>query len=585
MEEAFLPTLKTILDAPLTSPVCEIDAEDVGLFLVNLTREDFLQNQDSQGPNVHDSLAFSIANEVLSYPDSRKNKLYVKLLLSLQLSANDFVKLKELRKLNDQMIEVVLDRLVNKNLQKFGSILEAYLSKNPNPDDEDDPTEDNRENDSQEEGNSTKAKQKRQLFSQIHRTIVLSPTDQRSSQRRGSSDVIESASSPSLRSWISDDDGFQPPRPPPSQSRILGKERPAKARKVTNEDGEVTRIEDTDEEEEEEVVSGNLSRRKHAPPPKIRLNSSEEEEEKKVSEAPPESLVTSDSCQGSSNQHELSSLGVVTSTQKDSESSEESRLAESFFDRTPGKQPRKLRKKGSPSTSTDEDGEEEKRNDENAKRGKAMEKRKSGTARKVARRAQVEEEDKDTSASTSPMHKLAGKRTRRGRVESSTSSSSKPSSSGITASGKKKTETEASTPSRSSSRVSSSAGTPVMSSTRRSRNSKNTSSPNVDYLTPEPPRRTRSSQSSVKSTRSSQSSAKSTPAKKATTAKPTPAREKGTPAKKNTPARGRRVAASEKKNNRKELVVDDDDNTPSRLTRSASRSRIASKGRSASGKK
>jgi len=42
-EEAFLPTLRTLFDAPVTSPLAEIDAEDVGLFFIQLTREDFLQ--------------------------------------------------------------------------------------------------------------------------------------------------------------------------------------------------------------------------------------------------------------------------------------------------------------------------------------------------------------------------------------------------------------------------------------------------------------------------------------------------------------------------------------------------------------
>ena len=43
IEEAFYPTLRTLFEAPVTSPLAEINVEDVGVFMVQLTREDFLQ--------------------------------------------------------------------------------------------------------------------------------------------------------------------------------------------------------------------------------------------------------------------------------------------------------------------------------------------------------------------------------------------------------------------------------------------------------------------------------------------------------------------------------------------------------------
>ena len=46
MEAAFLPTIKVLFDAPATSPLAEIDTEDVGMFFVHLTREDMLQSYD-----------------------------------------------------------------------------------------------------------------------------------------------------------------------------------------------------------------------------------------------------------------------------------------------------------------------------------------------------------------------------------------------------------------------------------------------------------------------------------------------------------------------------------------------------------
>lgn len=377
--------MKTIFDAPITSPLSEIDAEDVALFLIQLTREDFLQSPDSQGPNVHDSLAFSLANEILSTPENRKNKLFVKLLLSLQLSANDFVKLRELRMLNDQMLEAVTDRNFIKSLQKFGLTIAAYLSKHTGAEEEEERADENKEQqeDSQDEGNSinaTRASKKRQLFSQTNQTVVLSLTGP--NPKRGSSDVIDSASSPATGS----DDPFLPPRLP-SQAKD-GRKKTVKVRKVTNDVGEVTRINDTDDdedntEEEEELVSGNLARRKN---PLIRVmsaSSNESEGESKRGELKFSSA-------GSSSSQESSE--IVVSTQKDqaSESSEEgTRVMESFFGKAPGKQPRKLRKKGSPSTTTteEEDNAEGEQDKGRKKRGKTMEKKRTVPARKASRRS------------------------------------------------------------------------------------------------------------------------------------------------------------------------------------------------------
>merc|ERR1719245_2453397 len=70
MEDAFVPTMKILFDAPVTSPLAEIDVEDVGMFFVHLTREDMLQSYgkeknsanilESSTTSIHDSLAVSV---------------------------------------------------------------------------------------------------------------------------------------------------------------------------------------------------------------------------------------------------------------------------------------------------------------------------------------------------------------------------------------------------------------------------------------------------------------------------------------------------------------------------------------------
>ena len=58
------------MNAPPTSPLIRVDIEDVGLFIIQLTREDFLQTRDSEGTSVHDSMAFTLCNQIISSPDS-----------------------------------------------------------------------------------------------------------------------------------------------------------------------------------------------------------------------------------------------------------------------------------------------------------------------------------------------------------------------------------------------------------------------------------------------------------------------------------------------------------------------------------
>jgi len=101
IECAFIPTMKVLFDAPHTSPLADIDTEDVGMFLVHLCREDMLQSYQPSRPavegeitvsSVHDTLAFTVCNEILSAPDSFQTKVLVKLLTNLQITSNNYVR-------------------------------------------------------------------------------------------------------------------------------------------------------------------------------------------------------------------------------------------------------------------------------------------------------------------------------------------------------------------------------------------------------------------------------------------------------------------------------------------------------------
>ena len=98
----------------------EIDTEDVGMFFVHLTREDMLQSYDpnkketnileSSTTTVHDSLATSVCNEILSSPDSFQTKVLIKILTSLVLTHNNDVHVNEVKVLAELLIQNVKEK-------------------------------------------------------------------------------------------------------------------------------------------------------------------------------------------------------------------------------------------------------------------------------------------------------------------------------------------------------------------------------------------------------------------------------------------------------------------------------------------
>ena len=141
MEMAFIPTMRVLFDAPITSPLSEIDVEDVGMFFVHLTREDMLQSHDAtkrpvdilaaSTTTVHDSLANLVSNEILSAPDAFQSKVLIKVLTVLQLTSNNFVHLRELKVLSEQLLVTVKERTAVRQLEKFDKLLVDWLAKDP----------------------------------------------------------------------------------------------------------------------------------------------------------------------------------------------------------------------------------------------------------------------------------------------------------------------------------------------------------------------------------------------------------------------------------------------------------------------
>ncbi|XP_074721968.1 condensin complex subunit 3 isoform X1 [Strix uralensis] len=128
-EEAYLPTLRTLLNAPATSPLAEIDISNVSELLVDLTRPSgqkpqSKKSQDYQDLTVHDSLAMKICNEILMDPTAPDVRIYAKALNSLELSSSST---ENLLVLLNEILEKVKDKLCQRAIEK----IKMHLTKDP----------------------------------------------------------------------------------------------------------------------------------------------------------------------------------------------------------------------------------------------------------------------------------------------------------------------------------------------------------------------------------------------------------------------------------------------------------------------
>ncbi|MFT7807528.1 condensin complex subunit 3-like [Arapaima gigas] len=108
-EESFLPTLCTLLNAPATSPLAEVDISNVAELFVELTRPSSLihpsNSGDVQDISVHDCLAVRLCNEMLKDPSAPEVRLYAKCLTALELSTEDSISKKDLLLLLDEEVK------------------------------------------------------------------------------------------------------------------------------------------------------------------------------------------------------------------------------------------------------------------------------------------------------------------------------------------------------------------------------------------------------------------------------------------------------------------------------------------------
>ncbi|XP_027873036.1 condensin complex subunit 3 [Xiphophorus couchianus] len=120
VEETFLPTVRTLLNAPATSPLAEVDINNVVELLVDLTRPSGLikPSANTEEVCVHDYLAVRMCGEMLKDPTAPEVRLYAKTLSNLELCREETVR-DDLTTLLQQLVQVVKDRVCLRALEKM----------------------------------------------------------------------------------------------------------------------------------------------------------------------------------------------------------------------------------------------------------------------------------------------------------------------------------------------------------------------------------------------------------------------------------------------------------------------------------
>ncbi|XP_057304839.1 condensin complex subunit 3-like isoform X2 [Hydractinia symbiolongicarpus] len=127
IEESFIPVLKTLFNAPSSSPLSQVNVSNVVDLMVQLTDVRNLvemQMKDKTIPvfesHVHDGVAIKLANEILSDPEDADIKLLCKTLNQLHICVRNTTVIQDLMELNMQMLEALSqNKLAKKMIEKF----------------------------------------------------------------------------------------------------------------------------------------------------------------------------------------------------------------------------------------------------------------------------------------------------------------------------------------------------------------------------------------------------------------------------------------------------------------------------------
>ena len=100
--------MRTLFEAPASSPLASIDANNVAEFLVQLTLADPLKTQKSDDSLCHDNLAVALCNEILREPHAFHARVLCRTLTLLHVSPGNYATLKQLHALAEELHQVCL---------------------------------------------------------------------------------------------------------------------------------------------------------------------------------------------------------------------------------------------------------------------------------------------------------------------------------------------------------------------------------------------------------------------------------------------------------------------------------------------
>ncbi|TRY60766.1 hypothetical protein DNTS_029618 [Danionella cerebrum] len=120
VEQSFLPTMRTLFNAPVTSPLSEVDTSNVAELFVELTRASVLvQPSPAEEASVHESLVLRVCNEILRDVFAPEVRLYCKTLSWLEINTDPGSANTELKLLLKEILQEVKDKNCRKVIEKL----------------------------------------------------------------------------------------------------------------------------------------------------------------------------------------------------------------------------------------------------------------------------------------------------------------------------------------------------------------------------------------------------------------------------------------------------------------------------------
>ncbi|XP_034233209.1 condensin complex subunit 3 [Thrips palmi] len=124
LEQAFLPTLKTLINAPVTSPLTQIDLDSVARLFVSLTRPGTNKNH-SKTSHIHNNMALSICNAIMDSDNATCISVLLRALNCLDLCLDDPVYREELKTLTFKVREIFRSSKEKQFVRSLDKIISA----------------------------------------------------------------------------------------------------------------------------------------------------------------------------------------------------------------------------------------------------------------------------------------------------------------------------------------------------------------------------------------------------------------------------------------------------------------------------